>query len=79
MRMVLVTLALLCCTVGLALAQGRWRLGQDKQVTVNAKQALSLAEKYLHEDGVADAGYQSQIALLNDPDNSECVNVAICF
>ena len=46
-------------------------IGKSKQVTVDSKRALSLATKYLHEDGVTEPGYQSEVELVGKPDRND--------
>ncbi len=68
-RLCLLAVTVLSASAGLLPVQDR--IGKSKQVTVDSHQALSLAKKYLHEDGLNDSGYQSEVEIVNKPDSSD--------
>ncbi len=68
-RSCLIAVAVVCGSAGLIPVEDR--IGKGKQVRVDSHQALSLARKYLHEDGLTDPGYQSEVELVNKPDSSD--------
>lgn len=54
-------------------------IGSKKQVTVGAKQAVALAKKYMQDEGIADAGYMTEVELVNKPDPSNLLDWQYVF
>lgn len=68
-RISLVAIALLCC--GVSFSSNGALIGSNKLLTIDSKQALVLAKKYLHEDAVVDDSYQCELELISKPDQTD--------
>jgi hypothetical protein len=76
-RVMLLVTALLCLSV--TFIPSSQPVGAEKKVLIDARQALTLAKRYLHEDAIVDAGYDSEVELIAKPDQSDLMKWQYIF
>ncbi|HEY9733685.1 MAG TPA: CPBP family intramembrane glutamic endopeptidase [Drouetiella sp.] len=76
-RVALLLTTLLCLAV--TFIPATQPIGSEKKVMVDARQALSLAKRYLHEDAAVGEGYESEIELIAKPDQSDSMKWQYIF
>lgn len=55
------------------------QIGAEKKLTIGSAQALALAKRYLQEDAVVEAGYQTEIELIAKPEQSDSLKWQYIF